>query len=123
MELEPRPPRHLQRVIRWHLCADGAHQRNSTQDSWAPVITADDEQGYMYQGSTGAHNNISFRDDNFPGISATSELAALIWACAWMRAQLRAFNHKPDVTTHANSMIARGCAEENFPPKKLTDLM
>eukprot|EP00959_Pyramimonas_sp_CCMP1952_P404500 8477275-Pyramimonas_sp.AAC.1 len=68
------------------------------------VVSAEDEQGYIHRGSIGAHNNIiSFRDGSFPCNSTTPELAALIWAYAWIYAHFHSAAHKPDVTIQTDS--------------------
>ena len=117
MALELCSTRPLQQVKRWHLYTDGTHQRDSTTDSWALVITAEDQEGFSFIGSISALNTDAVRDDDFPANSTTSELTALIWAYAWVYARFHDHPTKPAVTIHADSLVARGFAKGTFQPK------
>ena len=49
MALEMCPNRPPQQVKRWHIYTDATHQTDSTTDSWALVLTAEDGHGFSFQ--------------------------------------------------------------------------
>ncbi|CAK0824516.1 unnamed protein product, partial [Prorocentrum cordatum] len=80
----------LQPHSRPHLFTGGSkHPKQPIEDAWAVIMVGEDEGGFTFQGAVaGKHRSATdvaaMDNSNLKTTSTTVEIAALIWALAWV---------------------------------------